>query len=169
MGCSPFSSMFYLSYFMGMVWSNGNLHILVVDDSEDDAFFITKALEGVGIGRSVSVVKDGGEAISYLRGEKQFTDRATFPFPNVILSDLKMPGVNGFELLRWIRAHPECSVIPTIVLTGSSLPSDVVEAYRLGASSYMVKPARTADLEHLLQIACEYWSHCERPPALQNC
>jgi CheY-like chemotaxis protein len=149
--------------------SNGQLKILLVDDSPEDAFFISRALEKVGLGDCVRVVDDGEEAIRYLCGEGQYADRHKFPFPSVILSDLKMPRVSGFELLRWVRAHPECTVIPTILFSSSAIESDVREAYRLGANSYMVKPTSSQELEKLMRLAAEYWGRCERPPAQEKC
>ena len=149
--------------------ANNQLSILLVDDSKDDAFFITKAMERIGIGECVRHVQDGEEAIRYLRGENEYQDRNTYPFPTVILSDLNMPRMSGFELLRWLREHPECSVIPVILFSNSAVESDVREAYRLGANSYMVKPSNLAGLESLMRVACEYWNLCERPPAPQKC
>ena len=149
--------------------SNGKVKVLLVDDSHDDGFFIRRALDKAGIGQCVNIVGDGQEAIEYLRGEGDFGNRSKFPFPNVILSDLKMPRMSGFDLLRWIRQHPECSVIPIILLSGSNQQSDVVEAYRLGASSYMVKPHTAKELEHLMRVMTEYWDLCERPPEREKC
>jgi len=143
--------------------------VLLVDDSRDDAFFVRKALEKAGMGTSCQVVEDGEEAIRYLRGEGVYADRQAYPFPTVILSDLKMPRMSGFELLRWVREHPECSVIPTILFSSSTVASDVKEAYLLGANAYMVKPASPEEFEDLMRITCQYWKRCERPPALQKC
>jgi len=151
------------------VAGDGDFEILLVDDSADDAFFVQRALEKARMGKSCKVVDDGEEAIKYLRGEGRYADRKEFPFPTVILSDLKMPRMNGFELLRWVRKHPECAVIPTILFTSSAVPSDVQEAYRLGANSYMVKPANAEDFVDLLRVTCEYWTRCERPKQLHKC
>jgi len=145
------------------------LKILLVDDSAEDAFFISRALEKVGLGDCVRVVEDVEQAIGYLCGKGEYADRRKFPFPSVILSDLKMPRVSGFELLRWVRKHPECAVIPTILFSSSEIESDVREAYRLGANSYMVKPTSSQELEKLMRLAAEYWARCERPPAREKC
>ena len=151
------------------VQSDGNFKILVVDDSDDDLFFIRKALDRVGIGKTVNSVHDGQEAIDYLCGHGEFSNRQKFPFPTIILSDLKMPRMSGFELLRWVREHPDCGVIPTILFTSSAIEDDVREAYRLGANAYMVKPSKPEELDELLRTVCEFWSRCERPVHLENC
>jgi len=148
---------------------NGHFKILLVDDSRDDTFLIRRTLEKAGMGKMCNVVVDGQEAIEYLRGEGIYADRGTYPFPTVILSDLKMPRMSGFELLRWVRQHPECAVIPTILFTSSAIESDVQAAYELGANAYMVKPTDLKEFEELLRLTCQYWTRCERPPALHKC
>jgi CheY-like chemotaxis protein len=148
---------------------NGNFKILLVDDSKDDAFFVEKALNESGMGQSLNIVESAEEAILYLTGTGRYSERSAFPFPTVILSDLKMPRMSGFELLRWVRQHPECGVIPTILFSSSAIEADVVEAYRLGANAYMVKPTVLEEFIDLLRLTCEYWTRCERPPARQKC
>src|SRR5262245_27723433 len=148
---------------------NGQFKILLVDDSLDDTFLIRRTLEKAGMGKLCNVVADGQEAIEYLCGEGVYADRATHPFPTVILSDLKMPRMSGFELLRWVRKHPECAVIPTILFTSSAIESDVQQAYQLGANAYMVKPTSPEEFEELLYLTCQYWTRCERPSALHAC
>ena len=82
----------------------------------------------------------------------------------MLLTDLKMPGMNGFELLQWLRDNPQYSVTPTIVFTSSRMEGDVNRAYGLGANSFMVKPQGLKELVELIRITCEYWSRCERLP-----
>lgn len=151
------------------VKGKGEFKILVVDDSEDDALFVRRALEKAGMGKSCQMVRDGEEAIRYLQGEGVYADRQTHPFPTLILSDLKMPRMSGFELLRWVRKHRECSVIPTILFTSSAVESDVREAYELGANAYMVKPTSAKEFEDLLRITYQYWTRCERPSRPEKC
>src|ERR1041385_2145111 len=98
---------------------NRNLPILVIEDNEDDVFLLKRALAGEGINNPVQVVNDGLEAINYLEGKGKYHDRIQFPFPSVIFSDLKMPRMNGFDVLQWLRTHPDCSVIPIIILSTS--------------------------------------------------
>jgi len=142
----------------------GKLTILMVEDDSADVVLLRRALEKGTGSHTLNVVNDGEEAVAYLCGRGQYADRSAFPFPNIILTDLKMPRMGGFDLLRWLHQHPECSVIPTIVFTGSAVASDVETAYSLGANSYMVKPSSLNDLMELVQSTSNYWSRCERPP-----
>jgi CheY-like chemotaxis protein len=151
------------------VRKDSEFKVLLVDDSMDDAFFVRRALDKIGWGKRCMVVEDGEEAIKYLRGEGIYADRQTYPFPTVILSDLKMPRMNGFELLRWVRDHPDCSVIPTILFSSSAVESDVKEAYMLGANAYIVKPTSPEEFEELMRVTCQFWTKCERPHALEKC
>ncbi len=145
------------------------LIILLIEDLENDVFFVQEATRRGGAGHTVYAVPDGQEAIRYLRGEAQYSDRQKYPLPNVILTDLKMPRMNGFEFISWVRAHPECSVIPTIVYTSSDQDRDVKEAYRLGANAYMTKPHDLNEMVDLLRTLCEFWSRCECPPMPFKC
>ena len=145
------------------------LNILLIEDDDHDIFFVQKAMERAGAGDTVQAVHDGEEAILYLRGEGQYADRTRFPLPNVILTDLKMPRMDGFTFLRWLRTHPECSVIPTIVYSSSGQEQDVKEAYLLGANSYLVKPTDLNEMVETLRLMYEYWSKCERPSTTKGC
>jgi len=118
----------------------------MIDDNGDDQAFVRYALEKSGAGRKVYAVHDPMEAIGYLCGKGEYADRDRFPVPNVVLCDLKMPGMDGFDFLRWLKRHPDCSVIPTIIFSNSGLPSDVREAYRLGANAYIRKPSSLAQM-----------------------
>jgi CheY-like chemotaxis protein len=139
------------------------LTILLVEDDENYIYFVKRATALGNERHQIHAVHDGGEAINYLQGKSEFGDRHKFPFPNVIITDLKMPRVNGFDLLNWLREHPECSVIPTIVLSSSQQPADVQQAYKLGANSFIMKPAAMTELRDTLRSLFDYWSRCERP------
>jgi two-component system response regulator len=78
--------------------------------------------------------------------------------------DLKMPRMNGFEVLQWLRENPECSVIPVIIMSASGLESDILQAYRLGANAYFEKPTDFRQLENILQSILNFWSHAKLPP-----
>jgi len=142
--------------------------VLLVEDDENTVFFVKQASSKVKAGHVIQAVNDGEQATKYLLGEGQYADRNKFPLPNIILLDLKMPRMSGLEFLEWVRHNPQCSIIPTIVLSGSQLESDVREAYRLGATSYMVKPVGLDKLIRLLECIFEYWSCCECPPSLKR-
>jgi len=142
----------------------GHLVILLVEDDENDIILVRKAVEAAGAGHSVHAVQDGEQAIQYLQGLGRFSDRHKYPIPNVVLTDLKMPKIGGFELLHWLRTNPLFSVIPTIMYSSSALEKDVREAYQLGANSYITKPTSLSGLVDTLRILYEYWSRCECPP-----
>ncbi len=140
-----------------------NYTILLVEDDANDVLFLLRALKKNEIFNPVSVIADGDEAISYLTGAGKYADRVTYPFPKVVLLDLKMPRRGGLELLEWLKNHPEYRVIPTLVLTSSQLDDDVVKAYGLGANSYMVKPSNFDELQRMMKTAHEFWSFCLKP------
>lgn len=142
---------------------NRNLTILIIEDNDDEVFLLQKALAREQINNPVQVVRDGVEAIAYLEGKGEFHDRARFPFPSVIFSDLKMPRMSGFDVLQWLQTHPECSVIPVIILTSSKQDVDVRKAYALGANAYLVKPGSLDDLQKMVRDTYQFWSWCEKP------
>lgn len=111
------------------------LRILMADDSEEDRFFVQRALEESGVGSFFCGVSDGQEAIDYLCLEGAYPTREQFPFPNAMLVDLKMPRVDGFDVLKWLQLHPHCKVIPTVIYSSSAEESDIHQSYALGANS----------------------------------
>ena len=144
------------------------MNVLLVEDREEDIFLVERASRESEFIGSFHAVRDGLEAIQYLRQEGPFADRLKFPMPNIMLIDLKMPRMNGMEFLQWLRAHPECLTIPTIVYSSSSMEGDIREAYRNGANAYFVKPVRMDAMRNFLKKAYEFWAMCECP-AIQHC
>jgi CheY-like chemotaxis protein len=104
-------------------------NILLVEDNSDDATLVCTAVQRTLAGIRVIVVGDGQGAINYLGGDGPYRDRATYPFPDLVLLDLKMPLVNGFEVLTWIPSQPALKGLPVVILTGSVLASDNAQAY----------------------------------------
>ncbi len=140
------------------------LDILAAEDTPADIELLQLALARCGGEvNSVKIVEDGREVVDYLQGEPPF-DQAHRVVPNIILLDLKMPRMTGFEVLSWLRQDPHCSVIPTIVMSSSALPQDVLKAYRLGANAYFEKPTDFAQLQEILRSIIAFWSHAKRPP-----
>ncbi len=138
--------------------------ILVVEDDANDLFFLKRAFSGVQSKCLMQAVGDGAEAIDYLRGVDDYSDRKQFPLPALILMDLKMPRVDGFEFLSWLRREPGLKLIPVIVLSSSNLPRDVKRAYELGANSFVVKAQDNTSLPETLQTLATYWLEiCEIP------
>lgn len=143
--------------------------ILIIEDNEDDALFVKIAFRRNDIHGPISIVKDGVEALKYLQGAPPYEDRNRFPFPSVIYTDLKMPRMDGFGVLAWLKAHPDCSVIPTVVMTSSAEDKDVRQAYILGANSYIVKPNNLDELTRILKVSIEYWDFCLKPHITSKC
>ena len=114
--------------------------ILLVEDNEDDVFMIRHALRNAHVTNPLQVTRDGEAAIAYLKGEGKFTNRARYPSPALVLLDLKMPKLDGFEVLRWIRQQPTFNLLRVVVLTNSSDMREASAAYALGANSFLVKP-----------------------------
>jgi CheY-like chemotaxis protein len=142
-----------------------NLPILVAEDSEDYALILQSAMTSLGWKNPIRIVHDGKEVIEYLSGEGKYSDREAWPFPSVMFLDIKMPQTDGFDVLRWMRDHPKCSVLPTMMFSTSDDERDVQLAYDLGANAYFVKPALVSELKGILQTAHEFWARCVKPKA----
>ncbi|HVV69954.1 MAG TPA: response regulator [Verrucomicrobiae bacterium] len=117
-----------------------NETILLVEDSADDVFFMRHALKKSGLPHRLLVVMDGQQAVDYLSGTKPYDDRSRYPLPSVVFLDLKLPFLNGFEVLAWIRAQPGLKDLAVFILTGSSEVRDRQRAEALGTVGYLVKP-----------------------------
>ena len=145
------------------------LTVLLAEDNEDDAHLVHLAMKRAGILQPLQVVADGVEAVDYLCAKGRYEDRKQFPFPRVLITDLKMPRMNGFEFLEWLNNHPECSVIPCVVFSASAQEPDVERAYRLGARAYFRKPATLNELCNLLNIVFSFWTLCLKPILPEKC
>jgi CheY-like chemotaxis protein len=114
--------------------------ILVVEDNENDEMLIRRTLAKSGVPNPRQFVPSGEAAISYLSGVGRYSDREKYPFPALVLLDLKLPVMDGFEVLQWIRAQPDFRDLRVVVLTTSEEIRKVSKAYQLGANSFLVKP-----------------------------
>jgi CheY-like chemotaxis protein len=119
--------------------SSGKL-ILVVDDNDDDVMLVRRGFEKAGLRQRIVALPSGMDAIAYLKGDYPYTDRSTYPLPDLVLLDIKMRGTDGFEVLRWIRQQWQFSDLCVVMLTSSDQIRDVNRAYQLGANSFLVKP-----------------------------
>lgn len=139
--------------------------ILLVDDNPHDVVLIRLAFRKVGIIDTIQLVKDGGEAIRYINGEEPYNDRVKYPAPTLLLLDLKMPGANGFEVLRSIRSQEHLNSLVVVVMSGSKDDGDIQRAYDLGANSYLVKPTKFEDLVRMMESLKDYrnWQGKGRP------
>ena len=143
--------------------------ILLVEDREDDIVLIQKSFRRAKIEPALQIVRGGEEAISYLSGTGKYSNRAEYPLPWLVLLDLKMQRVDGFEVLQWIRKEPELQALIVVVLTSSEQIWDVNKAYESGANSFMVKPVDFDDTAALANSIIQYWlQHNRFPQAIRR-
>jgi len=131
--------------------------LLLVEDNPDDEALTLRALRRNNVANEIIVARDGQEALDYLFGTGAFDGRDTVEQPQVILLDLKLPKIDGLQVLEQLRAEPKTRHIPVVVLTSSNEESDIIRSYDLGANSYVRKPV---DFEQFLQAARQlglYW------------
>src|SRR5690349_19737256 len=120
---------------------SGNLGVfLLVEDNADDVVLVKRAFAKAKVLNPLHITRRGEEAIDYLSGTGKYANRAEFPLPGLVLLDLNMPGLSGFDVLRWIRQQPGLRTLRVVVLTSSDETRDVNLAYQLGANSFLVKP-----------------------------
>lgn len=141
-----------------------NQFILLVEDDVNDVLLLQRAFQKAGLRDILKIVRDGEQAIHYLSGQQPYQQRDRFPLPFMVLLDLKMPGTDGFEVLRWVRSQPELRRLLIVVLTSSNLQADVDRAYELGANSYLVKPVEFEQMVHMIQRFEAYWNEINRSP-----
>jgi len=140
--------------------------ILLAEDDDNDVLLVQSAFKEAGIITPLHVVRDGDEAIAYLKGVGKYANRAEYPLPSLLLLDLKMPRKNGFEVLQWIRSELTFKNLRVIVLTGSTHLHDLNKAYELGANSFLVKPADFKNLIALLKSLHSYWLLTDQSPEI---
>lgn len=140
--------------------------ILHADDDPNDRLLVKLAFDRAKLPVRYMEVDDGFEAIKYLKGEGRFVDRNGFPFPQLLLLDLKMPRKSGFEVMDWIRQQPQFPGLPVVVLTSSADESDRRRAIEKGAQSYIVKPYDLSDLSDCLikQLSAILWPFAYNAP-----
>ena len=133
------------------------IHVLHVEDDSNDVLLFQHACQKAGVPLALQNVTDGDEAIAYLAGQAKFGDRTLHPLPNLVVLDLKMPRVSGFDVLLWMRQAERFRSIPVVVLTSSNHAADVERAYQAGANSYLVKPVDFNGLVDLARGIHGYW------------
>jgi DNA-binding response OmpR family regulator len=128
--------------------------LILIEDDANDVLLFQKAIAKSGLDVELVVLRDGEKAISYLSGE---TDPNVSINPDLVLLDLKLPRKSGFEVLEWIKNHPNLHTTPVVILSSSKQTQDVDHAYKLGANSYLVKPTGFTELNHLISDLGSYW------------
>ncbi len=144
---------------------NQVVEILLVEDNPDDAEMTIRALKKNHLANTIIHLKDGAEALEFIFAEGKYASRAVENMPKAILLDLKMPKVNGIEVLQKIKTDERTRTVPVIVLTSSKEDPDIKECYRLGVNSYVVKPVQ---FEKFIKAVTElglYWMIINQPPS----
>ena len=139
------------------------LEILVAEDDPNDAFLLQRAFNKGGVKAPIHFVQDGQEAVDYLAQGVSPGTGAAAAGPNLLLLDLKMPRRNGFEVLEWVRTQPALKDLVVVVLSSSGLEQDKLQAYSLGADSYMEKPSYPQDLLQFAQRLESFWKTLKHP------
>jgi CheY-like chemotaxis protein len=142
--------------------------ILLVEDDPNDVFLMQRAFRKANLANPIQVVQDGESAVLYLEGQEQYSDRALYPLPILMLLDLKLPRRSGLEVLEWLRQQPKLRRLPVVVLTSSREHVDVNRAYELGANSYLVKPVAFDGLLNMVQSLNQYWLIVNENPSLSD-
>jgi two-component system response regulator len=139
------------------------IEILLVEDNPDDLEMTLHALRKAKIANRIQVARDGREALDFIFCEGVFADRKSESAPKVILLDLKLPKVDGLEVLKRLKSDPNTRKIPVVILTSSKEQSDVVESYELGTNSYIVKPVSLDQFVAAVQNLGMYWLLLNQP------
>lgn len=131
--------------------SSENKVILIVDDNPSDARLLERSVQRLKLLTRLQIVSDGAEAIAYIQGDGQYSDRVKFPEPLLLFLDLKMPRVNGFDVLDWLKQHPEHATFPVVVMSTVGETTQVNRAYHLGARSFLSKPVDPEEVRATLE------------------
>jgi two-component system response regulator len=144
------------------------IEILLVEDNPHDVKLALHAFRTNNLINSVQVVRDGAEALEFIFCTDRYADRQIANGPKVILLDLKLPLVDGLEVLRRVKADPRTRMIPVVVMTSSKEERDVVESYKLGVNSYIVKPIDFEQFTETVRQLGFYWLLLNHPPPTKN-
>jgi two-component system response regulator len=148
------------------LWENRLIEILLVEDNPDDAKLALHALNRHKLANRILVLRDGAAALDYLFCRGEYAGRSPASSPRVILLDLKLPKVDGLEVLRQIKADPRTKRIPVVVLTSSREDRDIIESYELGVASYIVKPVDFEQFTESVRQLGFYWVLLNQAPVL---
>jgi len=140
------------------------VEILLVEDNPNDVELTLHALKKNNLTNRIEIVRDGAEALDFIFGTGAYSDRRNEQHPKVILLDLKLPKVDGLEVLKRIKSDPRTQSIPVVMLTSSKEERDIVESYQLGVNSYIVKPVDFDQFTEAVRNLGLYWLLLNQPP-----
>ncbi len=146
--------------------TNQPFTILHVEDDPNDVLLVNRAIQKTNSATVVRSVQDGDQALAYLSGTANYSNRTENPLPSVVLLDLKMPRKSGLEVLDWIRRNPALKRIIVVIFTSSKHDHDINRAYELGANSYLVKPVGFDSLQETMKQINHYWGQLNQSPVL---
>ena len=139
-------------------------NILLVEDNPDDVELTLRALKQYNVRNQIAVVRDGAEALDFLFARDAYAERSTCPMPAVVILDLKLPKVDGFEVLQRMRADERTKLVPVVILTSSKEERDMVNGYKFGANSYVQKPVDFTEFVEAARQLGLYWLVVNEPP-----
>ena len=142
--------------------------ILLVEDEEAHAELTKRAIRKAGNANQVDIVSDGEQALDYLYNREKYADKKKYPVPGLILLDIKLPGIDGIEVLKRIKEDPDLKRIPVIMLTTSERDEDIVRSYEHYANSYLTKPVGFKAFEEKIVQAGFYWMILNKPPIIED-
>ena len=140
------------------------VEVLLVEDNIHDAEMTIRALKKVNLANNLVHVKDGAEALDFIFARGKYSDREMGDHPKVILLDIKMPKVDGIEVLKQIKSHESSRAIPVVIMTSSKEEQDIINSYELGVNSYVVKPVEFEGFARAVSQLGLYWLLTNQPP-----
>ncbi len=149
-----------------MVYKPSN--ILLVEDEEAHAELTKRAIRKAGNANRIGILTTGEEALDYVFNRGKYADKTKYPLPGLILLDIKLPGIDGIEVLKQIKEHPVLKKIPVIMLTTSDREEDICQSYSHYANSYLTKPVGFKEFEERIMQIDFYWMLLNEPPALET-
>ncbi len=143
-------------------------NILLIEDEEAHAQLTKRAIRKAGNANRIDVAYDGEEALDYLFNNGKYADKSKYPYPGLILLDIKLPGIDGIEVLQKIKQDPNLKKIPVIMLTTSEREEDIAKSYDYHANSYLTKPVGFKEFEEKIGQIDFYWMILNKPPVLEE-
>ena len=131
--------------------------VLIADDSATDVFFLLRAFAQAKVKNPVYVVRNGAAALDYLQGGRQYSDRARYPAPKIVLLDLRMPSPDGLDILKWKQTRPELRGVLFVAMSNFGTTQSVSQAYAAGANTFLSKPLNSSDILNLIEAFAQHW------------